>query len=302
MKASLFIVLFMICRLLSAQGQGFHTLKVEAAPLSELISPTVQNQLENKMKTILLANGIMEGYNTRYLLVTQIAINGSTVVEGIQKISVVKFDMTLQVKSWSDEMVFASESIFISDSGSTDSEALKNAISKIKPDDGRTKRFFKNASENILLFYEKECQNLMAQAERYAASKDFATALSILSGIPQAATCHGEANRMLEIYYKEHQHQTCNSNLQRARMYTANKEFQNALHYLGRIDRETSCVKEADALLTEIGSKIDADDQKEWDLLMMRQEGVVDAAKVREEILNKILEGYNHEKIRSIGG
>lgn len=263
-----------------------------ASPAGEFISENQKSQLENKLKQILSTNGIAIGNSTQFSLASQFNLNDRVVVEGLQKMTVVKFDMNLQLTNWMSGDVFLAESIVITGSGSSDSEALHNAISKIKPSDVRLKKFLEESSIKIQQYYQNECNSLMLEVDKLANTKSYVPALAILVSIPQGVGCYNEATEKREVLYHKYQEEFCNQKLQQAKVYAANNNYRMALYYLGQIDRSSTCIKEANDLMTKVGAEVDAENKKEWERIMKSQESGMEGDKVRAEILDKILESH----------
>lgn len=292
----IWLILFALLFSSALIAQNKLTIIKLAPPSGELISENVKSQLENKLKQILSANGIANGNSTQFLLASQFNLNDRAVVEGLQKMTVVKFDMNLQLTNWVSGDGFVAESIIITGSGSSDIEAFRNAISKIKPSDVRLKKFLEDSSVKIQQYYQNECINLMLEADKLANTKSYVPALAILASIPQDVGCYNEANEKKEVLYHKYQQEFCNQKLQQAKVYAANNNYRMALYYLGQIDRASTCIKESDDLMTKIGAEVDAENKKEWEKIMKSQESGVEGDKVRAEILDKILESHYRQK------
>lgn len=292
----IWLILFALLFSSALIAQNKLTIIKLAPPSGELMSENVKSQLENKLKQILSANGIANGNSTQFLLASQFNLNDRAVVEGLQKMTVVKFDMNLQLTNWVSGDGFVAESIIITGSGSSDIEAFRNAISKIKPSDVRLKKFLEDSSVKIQQYYQNECINLMLEADKLANTKSYVPALAILASIPQDVGCYNEANEKKEVLYHKYQQEFCNQKLQQAKVYAANNNYRMALYYLGQIDRASTCIKESDDLMTKIGAEVDAENKKEWEKIMKNQDSGVEGDKVRAEILDKILENYYRQK------
>lgn len=235
------------------------------------ISESQLSMLESKIIEATTNNGVAAvGYYQNFVIYPKFEIYGEKQSNGgMRNITVIDCNISLFIKQLSTNIIFASYSKRIQGSGFNKDEAINNAIGSFESSDEKLNVFVKNGKEKILKYYQDNCSIILKKAETERNLKRYESALAILLTIPEDATaCSIKAQASAKSVYGELQKYNCSQYLQKARAFSAAKDYNSALQYLGWIDPTSSCASEAKNLINTIAVKVDNESKKQWDFLL----------------------------------
>ena len=229
------------------------------------------SKLTYKVAQIVTSSGLTTaGYIPVFTIFSKFAVNDTKVVEGgMQNITVVDADITLFVKEINNTGLVASVTRPLKGSGATRLEAINNAISKISTGDEEYKKFINTCKNQILDFYNNNCEDILKKADNLAKEEDYEDAIALLQSVPlEAKGCHNSAQlKSLEVY-KAYQEHTCKTLILAAKTFIASTEYNKVLDILERVDPSSPCGKEAEDLIKVTSQKVDKLEKKQWDLAL----------------------------------
>lgn len=256
------------------------------------------SKMETKITQIVSSTGLAaSGYNNNFVIYPKFAIYDSSVVEGgMQNITVVTCELSLFIKQVDNNIIFATISKSLKGSGKNKNTAITNAISKIPTNDQQFKLFVVTGKDKIIAYYETKCQDIITKSESLVKMQDYEQALGLLMTVPEEVSCYSKVQEKSIEAYKTYQNQKCKVQIQEAKTQLASNNYNYALQILSQIDPSTSCFKESQTLVTNLATKVDAEEKKQWDLKMKIYNDNVELEKNRINAVKDIAVAYYKSK------
>ena len=256
------------------------------------------SKMETKITQIVSSTGLAaSGYNNNFVIYPKFAIYDSSVVEGgMQNITVITCELSLFIKQVDNNIIFATISKSLKGSGKNKNTAITNAISKIPTNDQQFKLFVVTGKDKIIAYYETKCQDIITKSESLVKMQDYEQALGLLMTVPEEVSCYSKVQEKSIEAYKTYQNQKCKVQIQEAKTQLASNNYNYALQILSQIDPSTSCFKESQTLVTNLATKVDAEEKKQWDLKMKIYNDNVELEKNRINAVKDIAVAYYKSK------
>ena len=260
------------------------------------------SKMETKITQIVSSTGLAaSGYNNNFVIYPKFAIYDSSVVEGgMQNITVVTCELSLFIKQVDNNIIFATISKSLKGSGNNKNTAITNAISKIPTNDQQFKLFVVTGKDKIIAYYESKCQDIITKSESLVKMQDYEQALGLLMTVPEEVSCYSKVQEKSIEAYKTYQNQKCKVQIQEAKTQLASNNYNYALQILSQIDPSTSCFKESQTLVTNLATKVDAEEKKQWDLEMKVYNDDVALEKQRINAIKDVAVAYYKSKPTTI--
>jgi hypothetical protein len=257
----------------------------------EGLDATLINRLENKVTQIVSQSGVgASGYNNTFVIYPKISINENNVVEGgMQNINVMAIELSLFIKQVDNNLVFSSVTKQLKGVGANKIQALGNAITKISSSDPEFVKFIELGKNNIIKYYQTNCDKILQKADTYSKQKKFDEGLGLLMTVPEEVSdCYVKIQgRAIELY-KLYQNQICNELIINAKAKIASNNNSAALDILSKIDPSASCIKEAQLLIAKVESKVSSEEKKQWDFKMKQYNDATNLEKMRINAVKEI--------------
>lgn len=252
------------------------------------------SKLETKITQILTNSGIAaRGYNNSFVIYPKFAIYETNVVEGgMQNITVVKSELSLFIKQVDNNILFSSISKAIIGSGSTKTAAMTNALSKIDINENDFKTFVENGKNKIIKYYESKCSDIITKSLSLSQKQDFEQALGLLMSVPEEVSCYAKVQEKSIQVYNAYQDQQCKTLIHEINLSVTNNDYTNAIETLRLIDPSSSCFKEAQGIMKNIGSKINDAQKKQLTLQMKVYNDQISLEKQRINASKEIAAAY----------
>lgn len=253
----------------SASDLGKIALSVVVESNADKLSSSQLSKLESKLLAIAARNGVSgQGYEGNFVLTPKFEVFNVQTVEGMRSLKVVDADLNLLVRQNTTSMVFATYTTKLQGSGTSENEALDNAIQKINPANPELKGFMDEAKRKIIQFYNAKCGQILKESDRVANLGDYDKALAILTAVPvEAEQCYGQIEKQSISIFKRYQKKACNQQLLRAKAYIAGNQFLAGLETLALVDPESSCFAESKGVIAATERKINVEEQRYWGLI-----------------------------------
>lgn len=166
--------------------------------MTEGFNANTATLLKSRLHTILSQNGITSHQGTsRFVIAGKIALVDKSALATIPTKIVSKINLHLGIGDGIDGICYKSTDFELTGVGTTDNQAITNAISKINGNLKGMKEFIQSANEQIIEFYKKNADNLLLSAETLMKRSKYEEAVAILSQIPQEAAAYKKAQEML---------------------------------------------------------------------------------------------------------
>lgn len=246
--------------------------------------------LETKLKSVAARNGIFSDSYGSFVMYPQINIIDNALVEGgLKNINIVELEMTLFVKQFDTNVGFGSCSKTLKGSGNTISDAVKNAFSKISPNDNTYAYFFTDVKDKIKQYYRENKEKMIKRARTMAAQQQYEQAFALLMTYPSSMEGSDEVQDVAIEIYKKYQDATCSAKIAQARGAISTQDYEAAIDILATVDSESVCHEESLKLIEQIGAEIRDEQKRELEM----QNKLIDNAMT--------LESKRIDAIREIG-
>ncbi|MBR4296573.1 MAG: hypothetical protein IKT82_00080 [Bacteroidaceae bacterium] len=251
---SLFVSLFM-----SVKAQIQLTPYVE--PNEQGVGKNVQEVVENRLRSIISANGMNSGINTPFVLAAKFNIVGKEIIPGppMKVVSVV--EVTLAVGNGTSNQCFASCTFEVKGAGNTEERAMLSALKSMKTKNADISNLVTVATERIIQYYEESAPKIMATANSLITQKSYDEAIEILSHIPQECSHFEAAAGMMTTAYQKYIDETAQQALIQAKsIWSAADDdpakAEEAMNIASTIDPNASCYSEALTFVEQVGNRL----------------------------------------------
>lgn len=221
-----------------------------------------QEFLREKLNQVVVSRsmGGVYGY-TRFVLAASLQYISKNILPGTPTRHSYEIQLTLYLGDGVDGKLFSTSSIVLNGIGTSQTKALKEALNKLNPNSDLFDNLIFKGKEKIIEYYNSKCDAHIANAESLASSDNSLFALSQLSETPDIARdCYYKSKELSIKIYKKYKERECAILINKANNIWMSDPSpgggkQVAL-ILNQIDPETSCFKDAKALLNKITAEI----------------------------------------------
>lgn len=216
---------------------------------------------------------------------------------GMEKLTAVKLNLSIFIQSVKGNVIFSSISKEYIGTGKNRELAVNNGIVSINLKDGDYTKFLVSSRREIVRYYDQMCGTILAQANQLVRVRRHVDAIFLLWPMPKEVKCYEEARDSLGSIYKDYVEFKCTNNIYNAKVYFSKNDFNNALNELYKIDAQTSCAKEALALMEKIAAKVDLKEQQQRELEKFKylKENEIELEKERNRRMYHIVTGTTQE-------
>ena len=227
-------------------------------------TPAAANEfLYNRLSNVVVSDGVSAtGGYSQFFLASRAFIMYEQVVAGPPAKIALTLSLNLYIGDYFDEKVFSRTSFEIRGVGESRERAYLNAYRSIKNND-KLRKFIQEGKSHIINYYDKEYPNILKEAERLSAMRNYERALFILSSVPTCCKGYEPVSDALMKVYQKYIDYNCQTLLMKARtIWAAQPDVNGALEiseYLNQIDPNSSCYGDVMALYEEVKSKVKDD-------------------------------------------
>lgn len=302
--------LFMCTLLLSSQMKAQSSNDIGKIALSVVMPENIEglnssqlSMIETKISQIVTSAGLgASGYNNSFIIYPKFAVYETNVVEGdMQNLTVITSELSLFIKQYDNNIMYATISKTLKGSGKTKELALTNAISKIPTNDPEFAKFIETSKTKIVKYYEEKCEDIIKKSDSFVKMQKYEDALGLLMSIPEeVSSCHNQIQLRSITAYKAFQTQKCSEILQKAKTTLAGSDYVGALNILSEIDPSATCFNEAQMIAQKAEDKVTALEKKQWDFQMQQYKDGISLEKQRVNAIKDIAIAYYKRKPRTI--
>jgi hypothetical protein len=242
-------------------------------PAIEGIPEGAKSLLKTKLSSIATQNGMTGGNSPRFIITANLNVLTKDITPTAPPMTAVTLEVTLCIGDGINGTKFASTSINVKGVGSNENKAYIEAVKQIRPDNAAIQSFVTNGKNKVIEYYNTQCDFIIKTAETAASVGNYEEALYQLTSVPDVCkTCFDKCMTAAGPMYKKYLDKQCKVLLSQARnAWNASQNVDGAnaaSEYLGQIDPDAACYKDAVALQKEIAARIKALDKREWDFQM----------------------------------
>lgn len=238
--------------------------QIQLTPLvtgfSDGLDANVKDVVENRLRSIISANGLRSGVNTPFVLATKFNVVNTEIIPGPPTKFVLSLEITLAVGNGTSNQCFASYTFEAKGVGNTEQRAMIAALKSMKTKNKDISNLVTVATERIVQYYEETAPKIMASANAAITNKNYEEAVEMLSHIPQECSYFNDAAALMTTAYQKHIDETAAQILMKAKsMWATSQDEANAseiVRLLTSIDPNAACYGEANKLVNQIASRI----------------------------------------------
>ncbi len=270
------------------------------------LTDEAKNVLVTKLNEITTKNGIGgSALNPRFIITPNVI----EITKDISATQPVIYQYELQVTFYIGDGIegtkFSSLSISLKGNGKSETKAYITALKAINTSDARFAKFIDEGKTKIIAYYNSKCDFILKEAQALSSKNDFDGAIAKLVSVPEVCKdCYLKAMDAVGPIYQKQIDRQCKISLNDAT--NAWNAAQNstgadqASAFLGNIDPNASCYKEAQALSAKIAKRIKEVDQREWNFTLKQQQDDVDIQKATIKAARDIGVAYGENQPKSI--
>jgi hypothetical protein len=265
-----------------------------------------RSSLANKLNQIVTQNGLGgKASNERFILTANINIISKELTATAPPMQAYVLDVTLYIGDGIEGTKFASVSSEVKGIGESETKAYVSALKNLKTTDPKYQSFIETGKNKIIEYYNSKCDFLIKEAQTLASQNKFEEAIFKLTGVPEVCkSCYDKCMDAVAPIYQKQIDRECKVNLTAAtNAWNSSQDIsgaESASSYLGNIDPNAACYKEAQALSDKMAKRIREIDQREWNFKLKEQQDDIDVTKARIKAARDIGVAYGNGQPKSI--
>lgn len=189
----------------------------------------------------------------------------------------VDIEMTIYIGNIANGSLVGNELFQLKGVGNTETKAYMSAIRSLSVRDRSLSKFIEQSKNKIISYYNDNCDFIIKRGETLAGQQRYDEAISVLSEIPEVCKeCFEKVMDSVVPIYKEKINKECKEYIMSARnlWYSTQsvEAAREALDILSMINPSADCFNEAYNLSKDIGEKVKALNEREYNLLIKEKE------------------------------
>ena len=287
------VFLFCNCYVTNAQNEVKNLdIKIMTPQLEKEFPVSFEAKLKRKITAMFTQNGVVNSKVSTFAVYPSLNIMAIDKIEGIKTVYTAHLEVILEVKNIFSEEILIVFDPLIMGGGSTEKEAINNAVTWIKPRERKYKKLVNELLEKVDSYYNSECETILADAKKAMENNENEKAIAIINTLPKSSDC-GKANEnILAQAFQNYQIQNCNQLIQNANIASLKKDYKNAIDLLGLVDIESPCADDAKLALQEIAAANDDQTAKKLAFLNKVYRDNKEIQKARQQSMNAISNTY----------
>lgn len=231
--------------------------------------------LKNVLRRVTMSGNDAISANSQFGIMVKSDVVNKHLISGAPQKTVLNLSMTLYIGDLQQGKLFSSYTVDVNGVGDNVTKAYNSAIRKLTAQNRKLVSFVEEGKAKIIEWYDNNYQNIIKQAQKASAVREYDKALYELFSVPVCCKGYDAVLTQIKIAYQQYIDKQCEENLAQAQaawMTGFNSENASiAAGFLANIEPESSCYKEAVKLVSEIkrhmGEKWNFQ-MKQWDDLV----------------------------------
>ncbi|WP_020538780.1 hypothetical protein [Lewinella cohaerens] len=225
------------------------------------------------------------GEEQTFRIVPRIDVLEEARIEGLEKINVVKLELSVNIQQTEGGINFGTYSWIITGSGNSPERAYRSALNSLPRSDENFTRFCSDIRPRINSYYAANCAQIIQRAQQFIYLNQFEEAILELIKVPtEASACSAEVEEKLQQAYDAYQREYCGPMLQEASALKAIGKPDEALDILIQVSPSSSCSEGAREMIEQIGNDISRTQQNKLDFAREMYRSSKASASARENL------------------
>ena len=258
-----------------AQNTG--SVSIHATVVDDAIPAEAAKNILTKMQRMLTSCNIIDNGADRFVLTARVNITSKDVAPTTPARISEKMEITFLVGDIVDNKLYESFTMESSGIGITEAKAFISAFQRINVNSQEIKAMLERAQEKIVDYYVNHCDDILAKANTLSSQQKYDEAMFYLMGIPDVCSdCYKRCQSTAASIYDQKLTADGKVLLNKARNeWLAGQDYAAAnrvADILVQINPQSSVYAEAMKLQNSISAKLQADEQRAWQLRMKKVE------------------------------
>ncbi len=266
-----------------AQDCDIHLMAIEANPDGEM-PEAAGEYLFNRLCTAVTGDGISAtGQYAQFFIAAKALPLYEQAVTGAPVKTALTLSLNLYIGDYWGEKVFDRMSLEIRGVGESRERAYLNAFRSLNKNNQQVANFLEKGKQRIIAYYDAEYNNIIREAQRESALRNYERALFLLGAVPVCCNGYDAVADELVKTYHEYIDYNCDRLLMQARnawaVHPDQRGAAEAARILNQLEPDAACYGDAMDLYREIKDKMKDD----WNFEM--REKYKDSIKLRKQTI-----------------
>lgn len=266
-----------------AQDCDIHLMAIEANPDGEM-PEAAGEYLFNRLCTAVTGDGISAtGQYAQFFIAAKALPLYEQAVTGAPVKTALTLSLNLYIGDYWGEKVFDRMSLEIRGVGESRERAYLNAFRSLNKNNQQVANFLEKGKQRIIAYYDAEYNNIIREAQRESALRNYERALFLLGAVPVCCNGYDTVADELVKTYHEYIDYNCDRLLMQARnawaVHPDQRGAAEAARILNQLEPDAACYGDAMDLYREIKDKMKDD----WNFEM--REKYKDSIELRKQTI-----------------
>lgn len=289
MKKSIIVILFALYACVSF-GEEFGQLCIASfVPITDNISESPRNLLENRLGSIISDAGYVNNWNSQRFVITAKLDNVSrTIIPGNPVRISQDFEVKIIIGDIVTNEIFASHVVKCHGMGKTEEQSQIQAFQRITSGNEEMNSFVEKAVNRINDYYRVNCPNIIKEAESLSSRQKYDEAIFLLLSVPAGCgSCYSNVQDCVVSIYQQALDMEGKKYVQEARnVWYSNQDYVSAtqaLEILSKVNVYSHAQDDATKLAQSINDKLRDDEKREYEFRLKMYNDSVDNVRLRQE-------------------
>ncbi|HHT22430.1 MAG TPA: hypothetical protein GXZ87_03825 [Bacteroidales bacterium] len=240
------------------------------------IPSSINNQMHQQLRAVLSSAGIgSESYYNRFIIRPSYEIVSKEAIESSPVKFVINVTIGLSLVDAFNDKVFATYLDEFTGVGNSEGRAMAASIKQLRVENAKLSRFIDDARKKVIDYYDGIGDRIIQQAFALAAMNREEEALFQLNELPEECKSYSKALDAMVNIYSQMSDRECSERLLKAKaLWAASKHGRNLseiVELIGGVSPKASCYGEVKAFIEEISKKTEMIENREWQMLVNRE-------------------------------
>ena len=245
------------------------------------LTQDAKDLLRTKLIQTVTNNSLAESLsNSRFIITASLGITSKDILPGPPQMIAQNLNITLFIGDALDNKIFSSISISLKGVGTNENKSFIEAMKSINPKRKDLIEFVEQGKNKIISYYDSHCDQIINDAISLAQKEKYDEGIYNLSLVPSAcSSCFAKCSDRINELFVARINQDGKNKLSEANaIWAATGNLDGAVRAIGLLSKihiDANSRKDAENLISQISTKLQADEKREWDFKMQQYEDAV---------------------------
>lgn len=183
-------------------------------------------------------------------------ISLETINSGLRPVTTAVAEFTLIASNSVDQSIYGSVTVEVKASANSESQAMTNIISSLRPTDPRFTKFISTAVSQITSYYSDNMPTILRKTETLISASEYGDAITFLESIPTCVPSYEQSSEAIQQLYKMVADKDCYVAITKAERHISLGEFDEAKEILMSVKVGSDCDPEVSKLIAIVGDSL----------------------------------------------